>query len=341
MNFKIVVDSREQAPWAFRCETVRKALPAGDCSVEGLETKIAVERKSLTDFVHTVIHDRERFGRELLLLSTYDAACVVVEADLDLVRECAQMQRLPVVNFAAGGVATPADAALMMQLGADGVFVGSGIFKSESPEAMARAIVEAVHHYDDPAHLAKVSKGLGAAMKGLDAASIPEAEALVRFLGDTCDIVIVSFHGGAEGAEYQHVTRKEEMSFGESRGNVYDFSHRMIDAGADIVFGHGPHVTRAIEVYRDRFIAYSLGNFCTYGRFNLSGPNGIAPIIKLNVDTAGKFISGRIIPVYQLYFGGVKVDPEKKVIKKIKELTAQDFPESVINISDDGEITFN
>lgn len=101
-----------------------------------------------------------------------------IEADLDLVRECAQMQRLPVVNFAAGGVATPADAALMMQLGADGVFVGSGIFKSESPEAMARAIVEAVHHYDDPAHLAKVSKGLGAAMKGLDAASIPEAEAL-------------------------------------------------------------------------------------------------------------------------------------------------------------------
>lgn len=171
--------------------------------------------------------------------------------------------------------------------------------------------------------------------------NIPEAEALVKFLSDTCDIVIVSFHGGAEGAEYQHVTRKEEISFGESRGNVYDFSHKMIDAGADIVFGHGPHVTRAIEVYRERFIAYSLGNFCTYGRFNLSGPNGIAPLIKLNVDTKGKFISGRIIPVYQIYYGGVKVDPEKKVIKKIKELTSQDFPESVINISDDGEITFN
>ena len=101
-----------------------------------------------------------------------------IEADVELVRECARMQRLPVVNFAAGGVATPADAALMMQLGADGVFVGSGIFKSENPEAMARAIVEAVHHYDDAALLAQVSKGLGAAMKGLDAASIPESEAL-------------------------------------------------------------------------------------------------------------------------------------------------------------------
>jgi pyridoxal 5'-phosphate synthase pdxS subunit len=101
-----------------------------------------------------------------------------IEADLDLVAECARMQRLPVVNFAAGGVATPADAALMMKLGADGVFVGSGIFKSERPTAMAAAIVEAVHNYDDPALLARVSKGLGAAMKGLDAATIPEAEAL-------------------------------------------------------------------------------------------------------------------------------------------------------------------
>ena len=101
-----------------------------------------------------------------------------IEADLDLVVECARLQRLPVVNFAAGGVATPADAALMMMLGADGVFVGSGIFKSESPEAMASAIVQAVHNFDNPQLLAQASKGLGAAMKGLDAASIPEAEAL-------------------------------------------------------------------------------------------------------------------------------------------------------------------
>lgn len=170
--------------------------------------------------------------------------------------------------------------------------------------------------------------------------NIPEAESIVKFLADTCDIVIVSFHGGAEGAEYQNVTRKEELSFGESRGNVYNFSHRMIDAGADVVFGHGPHVTRAIEVYKNRFIAYSLGNFCTYGKFNLSGPNGIAPVIKLNVDTRGKFLSGTIIPVYQIYYGGVKVDPDKRVIRKIRELTEQDFPESVIDLSENGEITY-
>jgi hypothetical protein len=169
---------------------------------------------------------------------------------------------------------------------------------------------------------------------------IPAAEALVKFLSDTCDLVIVSFHGGAEGAEYQNVTRNEELSFGESRGNVYKFSHRMIDAGADVVFGHGPHVTRAIEVYKERFIGYSMGNFCTYGRFNLSGPNGIAPMLKLTVDRSGKFLAGTIIPVFQVYNGGVRVDPEKRVIKKIKELTALDFPESVINISDNGKITY-
>jgi pyridoxal 5'-phosphate synthase pdxS subunit len=101
-----------------------------------------------------------------------------IEANYDLVVECAKIQRLPVVNFAAGGVATPADAALMMQLGADGVFVGSGIFKSENPSAMASAIVQAVHNYDNPQLLAKVSKGLGAAMKGLDASTIPESEIL-------------------------------------------------------------------------------------------------------------------------------------------------------------------
>ena len=85
---------------------------------------------------------------------------------------------MPVVNFAAGGVATPADAALMMQLGADGVFVGSGIFKSANPEAMSKAIVKATTHYKDPAIIAEVSKGIGAAMAGLEIKTIPEGELL-------------------------------------------------------------------------------------------------------------------------------------------------------------------
>jgi pyridoxal phosphate synthase yaaD subunit len=101
-----------------------------------------------------------------------------IEAPIELVLETAEMQRIPVVNFAAGGVATPADAALMMRMGADGVFVGSGIFKSENPEKMAKAIVEAVNNYDNPKVLAEVSKGIGSGMKGISVDSIPESDIL-------------------------------------------------------------------------------------------------------------------------------------------------------------------
>jgi len=106
------------------------------------------------------------------------AEAKVLGAPLELVIEVHKTGRLPVVNFAAGGVATPADAALMMQLGAEGVFVGSGIFKSSDPETRAQAIVKATTHYNDPAILAEVSKGLGAAMPGLDIKAIPQQELL-------------------------------------------------------------------------------------------------------------------------------------------------------------------
>jgi pyridoxal 5'-phosphate synthase pdxS subunit len=101
-------------------------------------------------------------------------------APYDLVKEVHDLGKLPVVNFAAGGIATPADAALMMHLGAEGVFVGSGIFKSEDPEKMARAIVKATTHYQDPAIIAEVSRGTGVPMRGLEIGSIPENEILAK-----------------------------------------------------------------------------------------------------------------------------------------------------------------
>jgi poly-gamma-glutamate capsule biosynthesis protein CapA/YwtB (metallophosphatase superfamily) len=166
------------------------------------------------------------------------------------------------------------------------------------------------------------------------------ARQLVAHLDSICDIVIVSFHGGAEGAQYQNVPRTHELFHGEDRGDVYKFAHTLIDAGADVVFGHGPHVTRAVEVYRDRFIAYSMGNFCTYRGISVSGVNGLAPIIKLYTDAQGKFYKGKITPTYQTYGGGVKVDPQNQVIKRIQELTKKDFPESKIQIAENGLITY-
>jgi pyridoxal 5'-phosphate synthase pdxS subunit len=108
------------------------------------------------------------------------AAAKELNAPFELVVEVHKIGKLPVVNFAAGGIATPADAALMMQLGAEGVFVGSGIFKSSNPEVRAKAIVEATTHYQDPKIIAEVSKNLGEAMPGLDIKQIPTEELLAR-----------------------------------------------------------------------------------------------------------------------------------------------------------------
>jgi len=113
-----------------------------------------------------------------LLQEELVAEAKALGAPLELVIEVHKTGKLPVVNFAAGGVATPADAALMMQLGAEGVFVGSGIFKSSDPAARAQAIVKATTHYQDPAIIAEVSKGLGSAMPGLDIKAIPQQELL-------------------------------------------------------------------------------------------------------------------------------------------------------------------
>jgi pyridoxal 5'-phosphate synthase pdxS subunit len=111
-----------------------------------------------------------------------DALADIEIALLGILREVRDLQRLPVVNFAAGGIATPADAAIMMQLGCDGIFVGSGVFKSENPDAIARSIVEAVHHFDDPAVVAEVSKNLGPPIKGIDIAQL-SAEARLQERG--------------------------------------------------------------------------------------------------------------------------------------------------------------
>ena len=169
---------------------------------------------------------------------------------------------------------------------------------------------------------------------------LAQAKSIVAGLDSLSDIVIVSFHGGAEGKDHQNLTRDTEYYHGEDRGNVYTFSHALIDVGADIVFGHGPHVTRAVEIYKERFISYSLGNFCTYARFNLRGPNGIAPIMKLYTNRQGRFIKGVIIPVRQSGLGIPVLDPERSVIKEIQELVRTDLPEVKIDIDDNGIINY-
>ncbi len=158
--------------------------------------------------------------------------------------------------------------------------------------------------------------------------NIDSAKMLVTELKKQVDIVIVSFHGGAEGANYEHVTRKTEIFYKENRGNVYAFSHGVIDAGADVVLGHGPHVTRAVEVYKNKFIAYSLGNFCTYGMFSLKGPNGFAPLLQLKINRKGNFLSANVISVKQDKINRLTIDTTFAAFKRMKYLTDIDFPEN-------------
>jgi poly-gamma-glutamate capsule biosynthesis protein CapA/YwtB (metallophosphatase superfamily) len=163
----------------------------------------------------------------------------------------------------------------------------------------------------------------------------------VKELNKTCDIVIVSFHGGAEGPTATHVPKKTELFLGENRGNVTEFARKAIDAGADVILGHGPHVSRAIDQYKGKFITYSMGNFCTYGRFNLKGNSGIAPLFQLKLKRDGTFVEGKIISISQQGEGGPTFDKSLAALKEIKQLTLTDFPQSNAYFDEEGKFFFN
>ncbi|HZY39506.1 MAG TPA: CapA family protein [Mucilaginibacter sp.] len=161
---------------------------------------------------------------------------------------------------------------------------------------------------------------------------------IIRQLKQQCDIVIVSFHGGGEGVAYEHIPCTYEKFFTENRGDVHAFAHNAIDAGADIIFGNGPHVCRAMEVYKNRLIAYSLGNFCTYRCVSVAGVCGMAPVLKVYLNKKGEFLSGKIIANTQTHDNGVAPDGLNRVVGHIRMLTATDFERPGLRILDDGRI---
>lgn len=153
------------------------------------------------------------------------------------------------------------------------------------------------------------------------------------------DVVIVYFHGGAEGSAARHLPVGTEHFLGCNRGDLRTFTHLCIDNGADVVFGSGPHVARAIELYKQHFIAYSLGNFCTCG-MGIAGLTGLAPLITIAIDPAdGKFKSGKIHAFRQKYMAGPKTDKSGEVISEIRSLTLSDIKNSALDIAADGTIS--
>lgn len=172
-----------------------------------------------------------------------------------------------------------------------------------------------------------------------DLLDIPLAVKQIEVLVKNNDLVLVSIHAGAEGKDVQHVPFKDEMFYGENRGDVVKFSHAVIDAGADLVIGHGPHVPRAVELYKKRLIAYSLGNFLTYQGIRITGDYGVAPILKVTLAADGRFKQGQIISARQHRPDGTLLDKTHQAAKMIKELTKVDFPNTGLNVSKKGLIT--
>ena len=174
-------------------------------------------------------------------------------------------------------------------------------------------------------------------LKHTDTATVTR---IVTALRPQCDILVVSFHGGAEGAKQSHLPDGTELFLGENRGNLRAFAHHCVDLGADIVFGHGPHVTRAVECYKDRLIAYSLGNFCTTFGINLAGVCGYAPVLTARIDRDGRFVDGRIHSFIQTQGTGPRLDPDDKVAQHMRSLSLTDFRgDCGLDISDNGTLT--
>ncbi|MEP0927286.1 MULTISPECIES: CapA family protein [Cyanophyceae] len=167
---------------------------------------------------------------------------------------------------------------------------------------------------------------------------IEAAIALVETANAQADIIVVSFHAGKEGTDATVTRDQDELFYSENRGNVVRFSRAVVDHGADLVLGHGPHVPRAIELYNNKLIAYSLGNFLGYRSLSTVGPLGTSLILQTDLDAQGNFVSGRIIPVALDRNGVPYLDDHFGGVVLVRQFTQRDFPDTPLEIDDLGYI---
>jgi Bacterial capsule synthesis protein PGA_cap len=161
----------------------------------------------------------------------------------------------------------------------------------------------------------------------------------VRKASRLADVVIVTMHAGAEGSDRQHVARGIEVFLGENRGDVVRFSHAVVDAGADLVVGHGPHVLRGMEWYKRRLIAYSLGNFAGYKVFSLGGALSTSGILRVTLRGDGTFETGTLVPTRLAGEGVPALDPSEAAHGVVRTLSRQDFARRAVKISRDGVLS--
>ncbi|MEO6068307.1 MAG: CapA family protein [Gemmatimonadales bacterium] len=172
-----------------------------------------------------------------------------------------------------------------------------------------------------------------------DLLQIERAKIVVDSIARLADVVVVTFHGGTEGKAAVRVGTGMERMGGERRGDLRRFSRAVIDAGADAVVGHGPHVLRGIEFYQGRPIAYSLGNFVTWHGFNMTGVNGLTGVLQLELNRDGSFASGRFVPLRQVKWVGAVPDRTRAALAQVRRLTRLDFPRTGAVFATDGSFT--
>lgn len=163
--------------------------------------------------------------------------------------------------------------------------------------------------------------------------------AVVDSLRKTVDLLIVTFHGGSEGAAALHLGPGPEFLGEEPRGDLRAWAHAVVDAGADLVVGHGPHVLRGLEFYRGKLIAYSLGNFVTYRGFNLAGPLALTGVLQVELRPDGTLAGARLVPMRQVPLRGPSPDPAAESVQLARRLSEEDFGPAAARIAGDGTIT--
>ena len=168
---------------------------------------------------------------------------------------------------------------------------------------------------------------------------IAAAQKLVRAADRVSDVVVVTMHAGAEGRDRQHVRPGTERFLGENRGDSVRFTHAVVDAGADLVVGSGPHVLRGMEWYKGRLIAYSLGNFAGYDVFSLGGALSTSAILRVTLDGAGRFESGQLVPTHMVGAGMPALDPSEAAHGVVRTLSREDFGARGVKVSREGVLS--
>jgi tetratricopeptide (TPR) repeat protein len=212
--------------------------------------------------------------------------------------------------------------------------------------ALDRVGIAHASRYGDQAIVERkgIKVGVIAAHSGsccLNINRIDEIVSAVRKLDRQVDVVVLSFHGGAEGSGARHVPGQVEIGYGEERGDVKKLARAAIDAGADLVLGHGPHVLRAMEVYKNRLIVYSLGNFMGYKQFGMRGGyGGHSVILQVQVAANGVLKAARLHPVRLDKHSIPRPDPQKRALQHVRELSQADFPDTGVTVLRDGRLSW-